>query len=420
MRVLFVSNFYPPYSVGGWEQLVQEINAGLSARGHVTHVLTSRHGVDHQPPLLSEDGVERILDLEADLLHYDIPRSFLLRKPRLRRNMTRTRRVVSRFQPDVAFVHGMWNLSRAVPWTVEQMLPDRVAYYVADDSPYAADVHAGYWRGQGQSWPRKYLKSLLAPLAGPIVPRQEDAFRLQYRRVLCVSKAVRSNLARHAGIPIERMQVVYNGIDLDRFTPGDTPTGRAGDGSLSLLYSGSVAPHKGVRTAIEAMGILRREGNHSGFHLTIAGSGHPDYEAGLKQLVEVERLQDRVRFRPRVPRDEMPDLLRQFDVLVFPSVWEEPLARAVQEAMATGLVVVGTTTGGTKEILVEGETGLTFEPGDAAGLARQVERLAKDPKLRSRLRGGAREMVHRNFDIQRMIDELEVYLAEVVRTGSCH
>jgi len=109
----------------------------------------------------------------------------------------------------------------------------------------------------------------------------------------------------------------------------------------------------------------------------------------------------------------MPPLLQQYDVLVFPSIWEEPLARMVQEAMATGVVVVGTTTGGTREILVEGETGLTFEPEDAAALARRVEELSNDRALMARLAQNARSKVTRQFDIRHTVDEIEEHLAEV-------
>ncbi len=68
--------------------------------------------------------------------------------------------------------------------------------------------------------------------------------------------------------------------------------------------------------------------------LTLVGSGHPDYEAFLRDLVERERLHDFVTFHKPVSKEEMPAILRQFDVLIFPSIYEEPLARITQEAMA--------------------------------------------------------------------------------------
>jgi glycogen(starch) synthase len=134
-------------------------------------------------------------------------------------------------------------------------------------------------------------------------------------------------------------------------------------------------------------------------------------------MIRSAGLETAVSFRGRVPREEMPGLLQSFDVLLFPSTWEEPLARMTQEAMSAGMVVIGTTTGGTKEILVEGETGLTFPPENAAALADQIERLQHEPELLATLARSAREQVVRRFDIRRMIAEIEAHLQQVVSTG---
>jgi glycosyltransferase involved in cell wall biosynthesis len=147
-------------------------------------------------------------------------------------------------------------------------------------------------------------------------------------------------------------------------------------------------------------------------NLTLVGSGHPDYEAFLRDLVERERLHNYVTFHKPVSKDKMPAILQQFDVLIFPSIYEEPLARITQEAMASGLVVVGTTTGGTKEILRDGETGLTFAPEDAEGLAEQVVRLITDPDLCCRLAQAGRQTVLENFTLDRMVQEIEAYLLD--------
>jgi glycosyltransferase involved in cell wall biosynthesis len=106
----------------------------------------------------------------------------------------------------------------------------------------------------------------------------------------------------------------------------------------------------------------------------------------------------------------MPALLQQFDILIFPSIYEEPLARMTQEAMVSGLVVIGTTTGGTKEILMDGETGFTFAPEDADGLAKQVTRLILDPDLCYRVAEAGRQTVLENFTLDKMVQEIEVYL----------
>jgi glycosyltransferase involved in cell wall biosynthesis len=307
-------------------------------------------------------------------------------------------------------------LSRAIAWQAEQICPGRVVYYIASDWPYAKSLHLAYWDFPARRPDKRLAKGLLAPLARQAVEQEVRSFPLRFEHVLTVSQAIRQDLARHAGIPPENMRVVYNGVETDRFT--SEASKEPPDGRLELLYAGSLAPHKGVHTALNAMALLADRPGLQGVRLTAVGSGHPDYEARLRRQVAENHLEDRVTFVPRQERSQMPALMRRFDALVFPSVWQEPLARTVQEAMASGLVVIGTLTGGTPEILSEGETGLTFAPGDAAGLADQIERLHHSPELYARLRANARRIVLEKFDLERMIDEIEDRLADVYRQSA--
>ena len=86
--------------------------------------------------------------------------------------------------------------------------------------------------------------------------------------------------------------------------------------------------------------------------------------------------------------------------------------------MAAGLVVVGTLTGGTGEILVEGETGLTFPAEDTTTLAAQIDRLRRNPPLRWRLAKAGRQKVETEFDISRMIATIEEELIHLQRNRS--
>ena len=406
MRILFISAFYPPYVIGGWEQLVQDVNTRLQARGHTTHVLTSTYGYGTKR---REPGVDRLLSLESELAHYNPLDFFLGHKRRLKRNLAHVQETINAFKPTVIFVHVMWNLSRGIPWLAEQLRPGRVVYYIANDWPYTPNTHTNYWRDPAQRLTLKVPKRLLAPIPLKIIDRETKAFTLKFEQVLCVSHKVKENLSRYAGIAPKQMRVIYNGVETDRFVLSESRL-RWNGKKLSLLYAGSLVKAKGVHTTIEAMAIAKTKLQH--VTLTLVGSGHPDYEAHLKELVEKHNLEDRVHFYGRVSRDEMPELMQKFDVLVFPSTGEA-LPRVVQEAMATGLVVVGTTAGGTGEILIEGETGLTFNPGDAMTLAKQIERLSGNPELYVRLVQNARDMVIRKCDIRRMIDEIETYLTQV-------
>jgi glycosyltransferase involved in cell wall biosynthesis len=285
---------------------------------------------------------------------------------------------------------------------------------VADDWPYVRTIHEKYWRLPANRALVTALKQQAAKLPLWLLQRDEQSYPLRFEHVICVSQAVKKNLVSHLGLSPDRLQVVYNGIELDQFTASDE--NRESRTALRLLYAGNITVEKGVETAIEALHLLSQQPIEREIRLTLIGSGHPDYEAHLKHLVEKYQIGQQVQFRNRLPRQEMPEVFRQHDVLVFPSTGEA-LPRVVQEAMASGLAVVGTTAGGTGEILIEEETGLTFLPGDAAGLASQIERLSREQVLFDRLRNSGREFIQRRFDIRKTVDAIEVYLQQVALTG---
>ena len=207
------------------------------------------------------------------------------------------------------------------------------------------------------------------------------------------------------------MSVLHNGVETDLFKPADD---RTENKNLELLYAASIVSHKGVHTILEALDYLDQKSQLDGMHLTVIGGGHPDYEARLERYVKEHNLIEVVKFVGRVPRAEMAKRLKQFDVLVFPSIWEEPLSRMMQEGMSAGLTVVGTLTGGSGELLVEGETGLTFEKENHQQLAERLLELQANSELRKRLAQNGRDEVVKRFSMERMIDEIEEQLERIM------
>lgn len=406
MRILFLSNFYPPARPGGYTQWCHEVSQRLAAHGHTIGVLTSSYERAKAPA--GEQNIFRILTLEGDLAYYQPFHFFTRWKKEHRENLALLERTVQTFSPDLIFVWGMWALSKALPSLAEQLLPGRVVYYLSDYWPAALDMHTSYWQSPARRWPMQVLKGILSKGAMSMLAREVRA-DLKFEHVICVSARVRDLLVE-AGLPIRHARIIHGGTDVDRFRNVRKRDDRPGP--LKLLYAGQLVRHKGVHTAIEAMARLVNQHRIDSITLTLFGSGHPDYEALLRDLVKREGLQESVTFHEPVSKDEMPALLQQFDVLIFPSIYEEPLARMTQEAMASGLVVIGTTTGGTKELLRHGETGLTFAPGDAGNLAEQVTRLIASPDLRCHLARAGRQTVIENFTLDKMVKDIEAYLNE--------
>lgn len=411
MRLLFLSNLYPPTSNGGYEQWCQEMADGLRARGHDVVVLTS--GNNQAPVQPDPAWVHRVLHMEMEFvslvhgLHF-----FTSRERREQANLECLEQQVRAFQPDLIFVWGMWNLPRSLPALAERLLPGRVVYYLADYWPILPSQHEFYWQAPAQSWFTRLPKSLLRPVALQILARRPQP-SLEFARVIFPSTFLWDEMVRQ-GVKLREARVIYGAVDTRPFVQPNGSRPMEEGQSLSLLYAGRLSPEKGIQTAIEALeGIVHQRKNRD-VKLTIAGSGEQSFVAHLHQRVRDANLESWVTFLGSVPKTGMPDLYRRFDAVLFPSTWQEPFGRVLVEALASEVVVVGTATGGAAEILQESENGLTFAPGDAAGLADQIMRLLEQPALRRRLVENGRRTALEKFDLSRMIAEIEAFLSSVL------
>lgn len=410
MRILFLSNFYPPHELGGYAQLCQEVADRLRDRGHALHVLTSRH---RRPGTngAEERHVSRELFLESEIDYYRPLDFFTRRAARGRANRRALERVIERHDPDIVVVWGMWNLSLELPAWLESRLAGRVVYYIASYWPTDEDPHSRYWRLPANRLLTEGIKRPLRVAALASLAREGYPPPLRLDHAYCCSAYVRDTLVTAGAIPPEA-RVLYTGIDttpFDAVAASRTPSA----GNLRLLYFGRLIEDKGVHTALEALARLEREGAAGGMTLTLLGGGHPDYVRRLREMIARDGLADRVRFVPQIPRDQVPALLADHDIYLFTSIWPEPLARSVMEAMAAGLLVIGSEVGGQPEMMRDGENALTFPPGDAASLAQRLARVADEPALVADLARAGRATVRERFRIERMIDEVERELVSI-------
>ena len=414
MRLLFLSNFYPPYDVGGYEQWCEEVAVGLVDRGHEVSVLTSRYGV--QPGTEVDAGdVTRTLFLQANNDYYRPLDFFLRRSSQERFNIEELRKKIETFQPDIVMVWGMWNLSHALPYWAEQYMPDRVAYFISNYWPIDIDAHTSYWKLPTRRAAAAALKRPLRVIALAQLQREGYPPSLKFDHAVCCSEYVRNTLVEAGKLP-EHAGVLFGGTDPEPFFAHSRlglDNSNEEDKPVQLLYFGRLIHDKGVHTAVEAVGLLKQQGLADGIELTILGNGHPEYEAHLHELVGNLDLGKQIHFVRQVPRADVPGWLGRFDVFLFTSIWPEPMARSVMEAMAAGMSVIGTEVGGQAEMLNDGQNALTFKPEDTARLADQITRIVSDPSLRIKLARAGQQMVLERFTLNRMIGEIEHYLQDI-------
>src|SRR6266540_3264720 len=144
MRILFLSNFFPPARPGVYTQWCHEVSERLAGRDHTIGVLTSRYELAKAPA--GEQNIYRLLHLEGDLAYYQPIHFFTQWKKQRRENLAFLEQVIKDFAPDLIFIWGMWALSKALPARAEQLLPGRVVYYLSDYWASAIDMHTTYWQ----------------------------------------------------------------------------------------------------------------------------------------------------------------------------------------------------------------------------------------------------------------------------------
>jgi glycosyltransferase involved in cell wall biosynthesis len=219
------------------------------------------------------------------------------------------------------------------------------------------------------------------------------------------------------GFRTDRIDVVYNGIDLREWQANGDPARtreRFGVpvGAFLLAFAGRLHPGKGVDVLLDAMQRLPER-----VHLVIAGQHHEDgsrrdYKAELVMHAGQRAVSERVRFVGHLadPRD----LFAAADLTILPSVISEAFGRTVIESMACGTPAVASRVGGIPEILAGNWASMLVPPGDGAALAQRIMTLmdwrSRDPELAARCRAH----VEQRFDVRGMVNGVEASLARAI------
>jgi glycosyltransferase involved in cell wall biosynthesis len=222
-------------------------------------------------------------------------------------------------------------------------------------------------------------------------------------RVVAPSRQTEAEV-RQAGLAVERIVRIPNGVDVVRFAPAEN---RADGSALQgVLFLGRLDPQKGVETLLHAWAEVAPR--LPAARLRIAGAGP---QAGrLQALTSRLGLTSSVEFAGVVSDPERH--LRQAAVFVLPS-WHEGLPNSLLEAMATGLPCVATAIGGTLDVVTDERDALLIPPGDAAALAKGLLRVLTDGELAMRLATTARRRVVADFSLDAVVTRYESLYREM-------
>ncbi len=418
MRILSISDVYPPYHRGGYEIQCKYQMDELLARGHHVHVLTSkwRNGQRGE-----EANVTRTLEFHPAHLakgpksegHVPGPsrwRGELLSLRwgiQSRLNYGRTKNLIAALRPDIALA---WNMNSI---GIHPLLA-----LGASGVPLVIILY-DYWL--------RNIRRDLDHARGGVIRRLRRSFyhgigdfdQIRYERLIACSHSMKSaHLA--CGFRSDCISVVPLGLPQEQVASAQDPRPMVTEAEAArmILFAGRLIPDKGPDIAIDALSILANRLQENEIKLDIIGQGPLQYAQELKARAIKSGLGRRIRFLGSLSHTDMLQAYPQYDVFLFPSRWQEPFGLAILEAMAKGVPVIAAETGGPAEIITQGETGLLVPVDDPVALAEATARLLSDAALAKRIRTRSRRMIQTKYSITHVVDQLEGLLENaLMETG---
>jgi glycogen(starch) synthase len=358
MRVMVLSWEYPPVVVGGLGRHVHALCEAMAAAGHEVTVVSR-----HSPGAAYDEVVHgvRVVRVPEDPPLFDFEQSLLSWTMAFNHALTRAALAVAdQTDPEVVHAHD-WLVAHAAT-TLKHHL----------GVPLVATVHATE-AGRHQGW--------LPGALNRSIHTVEWWLTYEARRVVTCSEYMRWEVTRLFDLPPDKVTPIANGVDAAPVDHDAVAAIRAeyGDAPL-LLFAGRLVYEKGLHDVLRALPRLKRR--HPGLRLLVAGEGPQgdDLRAQAKAL----RLGRSVEWLGFVEPDRLAALTAAADCALVPSIYE-PFGMVALEAAAAGTPLVVADTGGLREFVRHGATGLRFTSGDVAGLADAVSLLLRDEVLARRL-----------------------------------
>ena len=243
---------------------------------------------------------------------------------------------------------------------------------------------------------KEYNIPYVVSLRGSDVPGYSDRFVFLYKIIKPLIKLIWKNsfavIANSEGLkelaqktnPKQVVGIIYNGIDIENFKP--KPEARPVNNFIITLGASRVTERKGIDYLIKALANLVPQ--YSQLLLRVMGEG--DARESLEKLAKDLELEKNIEFIGRIPRENTAPYYQEASIFVLPS-FNEGMSNAMLEALASGLPLIATNTGGTSELVEEGVNGFIVKMKDSQDLADKIEILMKDEDLRKRMGENSRK-----------------------------
>ncbi len=420
MKILHLTNYYPPFYEGSTEiqcqQLVEELGKRDECRQQVlTSDFLGTDVNDRNKDVFRRIQIEERNEKQQGVfrelqLHKDAPgsASFWKLYRQERHNVDLLQSHIEGFQPDLIFIWGFQGLSASLLFTIDKSgIP--CAYGVLN--PWLSlwlkkEPWLDMWHHQSSA-NESVFKNLIEGMHLSESIKKKAPFgdprKICLKHSFFCSESLKDT-TRREGFAVHDSRVIPCGIPVDKFYRKNVYPDRL----RHLLYLGRLNKDKDPLTAIMALQILHRNG-HREFTLDIHGRGDPTYEGQLHDFIRKSNLRGAVSFK-ETNEEQQHVTLYSYDMLLATSKWKEPFPLVQLKAMAAGLPVISTLEGGHAELIRDRENSLAFKTGDAEDLAEKILELSSSPDLVRKLTSTAYDEVRCKYTLDHVKNQVEAFI----------
>ncbi len=404
MKIIICSNIYPPNFIGGAELIAHFQALELKKKGHEVVIFAGETGGNNKRYFLGKDvydglEVNRVyltpMDYQSEYLnfyHKEVEEHFI--------------NLLDNFKPDLVHSHNLVGLSLGIIHLAKKRgiktfvtLHDKWGFCLKNTALKDNSICDDYNRCfECISFNNNGINKRT------LIQMRKDYFSLMFSDVDCFISPSRYLAQTYidAGLPENKMNVLWNGVDNNRFEK--IQNSKIYNQKIRFSFVGHFGKHKGLHLLLDAVSQLPDKKN---IMVNLAGEG--EEQENYNRQIEENQIEKQVKFWGKVDNSQIEKVYRETDVLVLPSIWPENQPVSITEAMACRIPVITTRLGGSIELVDDKKSGFLFDYNSAADLSRKMSEFILDPsKIKQFGEAGYQKIIHNTFENQ-ITKLLEIY-----------
>ncbi|NTU98956.1 glycosyltransferase family 4 protein [Candidatus Falkowbacteria bacterium] len=428
MNILFTTEYFPPFTLGGAEWSAYWHAKGLSEKGHNVFVLTPNYAADKYEE--EKDGrlticrfpLVKLTSKRNNFINY-----FWLNPFWMYATSTRIYRLAKNHDIEVIHAQGKFSIPpmvlanlflkrKTVATFRDYMALCNFGFCIQEGkhkcsiTDYFLEDYKYYWENYvEQKGLLKRLRSLAAALVGRLNSSGLFFFVKRINGAAFVSKYVMDTYSANGlGVQVKK-KVIYNSSPIESKLQLDDNEKTAVkqlvsyvDNEKIILFGSKISLGKGAVQFLEAADKLT--GKNQGYKFVLAGDIHLS-----PAVIERFKKNEKILFLGKIPHQQLNYLYTLAFAAVIPSLYQEPLSRITIESMFHHVPVISSNRGGQPEIVIDKETGLLVDPTKPEEIAAAIELLASDQELYKKIQINAPAKIEEKFSLPVAISEIEKF-----------